>query len=142
MQPNTLIGAVLFSHFQEADIAVGDITITRERLEYVDFTVPYLQNDLGILYSNVHHQFADTPQFLRPWTSELWICLLTALLGTTLLFAFVSRLSSAEWVFKRSQPPNRKHAGRRGLRNRFSLSNSFWFLLASILQQGTDVFPR
>ncbi|CAN7986480.1 unnamed protein product, partial [Ixodes hexagonus] len=128
---------------READLAVGDISITRERLEYVDFTAPFMQNGIGILYRNVDRQYYETPPFLRPWTSELWLCVLTAALATSVLFAFLSRLSPAEWVCRRrAQSSGRKLAGKASLKNRFTLINSFWFVLASLLQQGTDIFPR
>ncbi|KAH7947288.1 hypothetical protein HPB52_009754 [Rhipicephalus sanguineus] len=81
---------------READLAIGDITITRERLEYVDFTTPFLQNDLGVLYRNVDRDFHDRLAFLRPWTGELWLCTATAALASSLALAFASRLSAAE----------------------------------------------
>ncbi|KAG0414998.1 hypothetical protein HPB47_007841 [Ixodes persulcatus] len=128
---------------QEADLGVGDISITRERLEYVDFTAPFMQNGIGILYRNVDRHFKEIPHFLRPWTSELWLYVLTAVLATSLLFSFLSRLSSAEWVCKRRAGSScRKLSGKGRLKNRFTLINSFWFVLASLLQQGTDMFPR
>ncbi|KAL1416535.1 hypothetical protein MTO96_027898 [Rhipicephalus appendiculatus] len=140
---------------READLAIGDITITRERLEYVDFTTPFLQNDLGVLYRNVDRDFHDRPAFLRPWTGELWLCTATAALASSLALAFASRLSAAEWVpatSSRSAATARRSAScsayrkapRRvqTLRNRFTVVDSLWFILGSLLQQGTEVFPR
>nr|XP_037280402.1 glutamate receptor ionotropic, kainate 3-like [Rhipicephalus microplus] len=156
----------------EADLAIGDITITRERLEYVDFTTPFLQvsvtltyrmassawllmNDLGVLYRNVDHDFHDQSAFLRPWTGELWLCTASAALASSLALAIASRLSAAEWVpaaSSRSATMARRStscgayrkAPRRvqTLRNRFTLVDSLWFILGSLLQQGTEVFPR
>ena len=37
--------------FQQADIAVADLTVTAEREEAVDFTAPFLNGGVGILYS-------------------------------------------------------------------------------------------
>ncbi|XP_075750732.1 putative glutamate receptor [Rhipicephalus microplus] len=139
----------------EADLAIGDITITRERLEYVDFTTPFLQNGLGVLYRNVDHDFHDQSAFLRPWTGELWLCTASAALASSLALAIASRLSATEWVpaaSSRSAAMARRStscgayrkAPRRvqTLRNRFTLVDSLWFILGSLLQQGTEVFPR
>nr|XP_054922403.1 glutamate receptor ionotropic, kainate 3-like [Dermacentor andersoni] len=140
---------------READLAIGDITITRERLEYIDFTTPFLQNDLGVLYRNIDREFRDRPEFLRPWTGELWLCAATAALASSLALAFVSRLSAAEWVpasSSKSVAAARRYSSCAGytkaprraqtLRNRFTLFDSLWFILGSLLQQGTEVFPR
>ncbi|CAN8017840.1 unnamed protein product, partial [Ixodes persulcatus] len=144
LSPNgTWSGLIRQVYEREADLGVGDISITRERLEYVDFTAPFMQNGIGILYRDVDRHFKEIPHFLRPWTSELWLYVLTAVLATSLLFSFLSRLSSAEWVCKRRAGSScRKLSGKGRLKNRFTLINSFWFVLASLLQQGTDMFPR
>ncbi|XP_077538967.1 glutamate receptor ionotropic, kainate 3-like [Haemaphysalis longicornis] len=140
---------------READLAIGDISITRERLEYVDFTAPFLQNDLGVLYRNVERSFYERPSFLRPWTAELWLCVASAALATSLMLAFAARLSVAEWVpvkgssacaaaARRPSVSYRKAVPRRvhTLRNRFTLFDSLWFILGSLLQQGTETFPK
>ncbi|KAH7937075.1 hypothetical protein HPB49_007744 [Dermacentor silvarum] len=113
------------------------------------------RNDLGVLYRNIDREFHDRPAFLRPWTGELWLCAATAALASSLALAFASRLSAAEWVpasSSRSVATARRYsscaaytkAPRRvqTLQNRFTLVDSLWFILGSLLQQGTEVFPR
>ncbi|KAL6289619.1 hypothetical protein ACE6H2_007129 [Prunus campanulata] len=55
---------------QTFDALVGDITITSERSQYVDFTIPYSDLGVGMLVSN---EKEDMWFFLKPLSADLWI---------------------------------------------------------------------
>ncbi|XP_064489386.1 glutamate receptor ionotropic, kainate 2-like [Ornithodoros turicata] len=141
----TWTGMVREVYEREADLAVGDLSVTLERMEYVEFTAPFLKNSQGLLYKNVLCESENLPYFLQPLSVEVWFYSLTAVLGVSLLLSLLARLSCEEWVLPSSRCPRWDAAGGDGskrIRNRFTLLNSFWFVLASLMQQGTDVLPR
>ncbi|PRQ33921.1 putative ionotropic glutamate receptor, metazoa [Rosa chinensis] len=51
------------------DAAVGDITITSNRSQYVDFTLPYTDFGLGLLVRNEKNMWI----FFKPLSPYLWI---------------------------------------------------------------------
>ncbi|KAK4419736.1 Glutamate receptor 1.2 [Sesamum alatum] len=57
-------------YLQSFDAAVGDITITSDRLAYVDFTVPYSELGVGFI---VKLDDKDPWFFLKPLNADLWI---------------------------------------------------------------------
>jgi ionotropic glutamate receptor len=65
---------------QRFDAVVGDITITNNRSEYVDFTQPYTESGLVIIVRFQNDESGDPWAFLRPFTLAMWI--------TTLAFFF------------------------------------------------------
>ncbi|KAJ9555741.1 hypothetical protein OSB04_010355, partial [Centaurea solstitialis] len=49
---------------QEFDVAIGDISITSNRSQYVDFTLPYTDLGLGILSRNAEKLQSNLPRFV------------------------------------------------------------------------------
>lgn len=70
---------------QEADMAIVDLSITAERMEVVDFTQPFLRTGISILFRRQQQQ-TDVSYFLfmKPFSLEVWICTLTAFIGSYL----------------------------------------------------------
>ncbi|CAB4269250.1 unnamed protein product [Prunus armeniaca] len=56
--------------YETFDAVVGDTTITSERSQYVDFTIPYTDLGVGMLVSNENE---DMWIFLKPLSADLWI---------------------------------------------------------------------
>ena len=52
---------------QKADIAIADITITKERQLEVDFTMPFLSLGVAILYSKSSVESKDLFSFMQPF---------------------------------------------------------------------------
>ncbi|KAL0435216.1 UNVERIFIED_CONTAM: Glutamate receptor 2.8 [Sesamum radiatum] len=57
-------------YLQTFDAAVGDITITSDRLAYVDFTMPYTELGVGFI---LKLDDKDPWFFLKPLNADLWI---------------------------------------------------------------------
>lgn len=122
---------------KKADIALADLTITYERESAVDFTMPFMNLGIGILYRK---QKKDPPKlfsFMSPLAIEVWIYLLTAFLGVTLFLFVIARFSPYEWI--NPHPCVREPEE---LENSFTMKNTLWFTIGCLMQQGCDIMPR
>ncbi|CAL5044108.1 unnamed protein product [Urochloa decumbens] len=95
------------------DAAVGDVTITPERIRVADFTMPYAHSGLSLLMLSENDSRPIQWIFLEPLTKELWF----ATVGGFLLTGFVV------WMIER--PRNPEYQGSR-LRQ-FSTASYFAF---------------
>lgn len=127
---------------READLAIGDLTITYARERAVDFTTPFLHLGISILYRRPeqdHNMFS----FLLPLTPDIWLGLLLAFLGTSIILHLVARLSPGEWTQQRRQckcgggPDEDDKA-----RNPFSVYNSVWYAGSAMMYQDCGFIPR
>ncbi|GIY87263.1 glutamate receptor ionotropic, kainate 2 [Caerostris darwini] len=130
------------SHFaevfaEEADIAVADLSITYDREDAVDFTMPFMNLGISILFKKPEKQSPPLFSFLKPLSLEVWFYMGTAFLGVSLFLFILARLSPYEWV-----NPHPCDAENEVVENQFTLLNSFWFTIGSIMQQGSDILPR
>ncbi|XP_050365126.1 glutamate receptor 2.8-like [Argentina anserina] len=55
------------------DAAVGDITVTKNRSKYVDFTTPYIDSGVAMVVPVLRRRSENAWVFLRPWTWDLWL---------------------------------------------------------------------
>ncbi|KAH7291300.1 hypothetical protein KP509_29G011200 [Ceratopteris richardii] len=63
-------------HSGEYDAAVGDITITAERLRLVDFTQPFIESGLVVLVKKRDNRLGNPWSFLQPFTPTMWCTIL------------------------------------------------------------------
>lgn len=71
---------------QRADLVLADLTITHEREQVMDFTMPYMDFGVTILYRRPPKQ--EPPSmfiFLDPFTLDVWLCIISAYLLIFLL---------------------------------------------------------
>ncbi|XP_068243990.1 glutamate receptor ionotropic, kainate 2-like isoform X1 [Palaemon carinicauda] len=132
---NGMIGELLD---QRADLAIGDLTITYEREQVVDFTMPWMNLGITILYRKPTKKPPNLFSFLSPLSLDVWLYMATAYLAVSLLLFVLARLSPYEWI---ASFPCREEEDR-SLENQFTLFNSLWFTMGSLLQQGTDQQPK
>ncbi|KAG1662345.1 Glutamate receptor ionotropic, kainate 2 [Nymphon striatum] len=135
---------------QEADLAVGDLTITFEREEAVDFTMPFMNLGISILFKKPTQSVPSLLSFLSPlsWKSSLQSSYLELMKGWRRTdyrkerFSWEKnshptlQFSPYEWVSP--HPCNQESDV---LENQFSLMNSLWFTIGSLMQQGSDLAP-
>nr|CAB3467317.1 unnamed protein product [Digitaria exilis] len=98
------------------DAAVGDVTITPERIMEADFTMPYAQSGLSLLMLSENDSKPIQWIFLEPLTKELWF----ATVGGFLFTGFVV------WMIER--PRNPEYQGSR-LRQ---FSNASYFAFSTL----------
>ncbi|KAL9929272.1 glutamate receptor IIA isoform 1-T1 [Glossina fuscipes fuscipes] len=121
----------------QAQIGISDLTITQLRRKYVDFTVPFMQLGISILFYKRDAEPKNMFAFLQPFAKEVWIYLILTQLIITLMFVFMARISNHEW--ENPHPTNLEPIE---LENKWYTSNSAWLMIGSIMQQGCDILPR
>ncbi|XP_076373999.1 glutamate receptor ionotropic, kainate 2-like isoform X2 [Tachypleus tridentatus] len=131
---NGMIGELIRG---EADIAIVDLTISSSREEAVDFTMPFMNTGISILFKKPVTKVTSLFSFLSPFSMEVWIYMMGAYIGVSLTLFLVGRLSPYEWG-----NPHPCRQDDQVLENSFSLLNSSWFTIGSLMQQGSDLAPR
>ncbi|XP_047363593.1 glutamate receptor ionotropic, kainate 2-like isoform X4 [Vespa velutina] len=119
-----------------ADLAITDLTITSDRESAVDFTMPFMNLGISILFKKPTKATPSLFSFLSPFSNDVWLCLLASYIFVSVLFSVIGRLCPAEWnnPYPCIEEPEE-------LENQFTLKNSFWFTIGSIMQQGSDLAP-
>ncbi|KAL0879832.1 hypothetical protein ABMA27_002372 [Loxostege sticticalis] len=120
----------------DIDFAITDLTITAERERGVDFTTPFMNLGISILF---HTPLPPEPElfaFLLPFSNEVWLYLGFAYIGSSLVLYVVGRLCPEEW-----QNPYPCVEDPPALENQFTLANALWFNLGAVLLQGSEIAP-
>ncbi|CAH2047181.1 unnamed protein product, partial [Iphiclides podalirius] len=119
-----------------ADFAITDLTITSARQKVVDFTSPFMNLGITILYKKPTKQPPDLFSFISPFSLEVWGWLAGAYVGVSVLLFILGRFAPEEW-----QNPYPCIEEPETLDNQFTLANAFWFTLGSVLTQGSEIAP-
>ncbi|XP_066999463.2 glutamate receptor ionotropic, kainate 2 isoform X3 [Anabrus simplex] len=122
---------------QKADLAIADLTITYDREQAVDFTMPFMNLGISILYRKPIKQPPNLFSFLSPLSLDVWIYMATAYLGVSVLLFILARFTPYEWQNPHPCNPDPDH-----LENQFTLLNCMWFAIGSLMQQGCDFLPK
>ena len=122
----------------EADIAIADLTINSNRELAVDFTYPFMSTGISIIYKQPTTKETSLWSFLSPFSALVWIYLMSAFAGISLVLFYVGRFTPYEWA----NPHPCKHHQQPELQNACSARNSFWCTMGSLMQQGSDVAPK
>ncbi|XP_025161130.1 glutamate receptor ionotropic, kainate 2 isoform X4 [Harpegnathos saltator] len=122
---------------KKADLAVGSMTINYARESVIDFTKPFMNLGISILFKVPTSHPARLFSFMNPLAIEIWLCVLGAYVLVSVTMFIVARFSPYEW-----NNPHPCHAGQEVVENQFSLSNSFWFTIGTLMQQGSDLNPK
>lgn len=124
----------------QADLAIVDLTITKERQSAVDFTHPFMTLGIAIMYKKPKMEEAEMYSFLMPFSTEVWLSMWSAYVATSLALWLVSRLSPLEW---KNPHPCMDNPDEKDLENEIhSIGASLWFTIGSLMQQGSDLAPR
>ncbi|XP_049799214.1 glutamate receptor ionotropic, kainate 2-like [Schistocerca nitens] len=131
---NGLVGELINGR---ADLAICDLTITEERQSAVDFTMPFMNLGISILYTKPEKPPPNLFSFLDPFTIDVWIYMATAFLGVSAIFFVLARMAPNEWA--RPHPCDQDSSE---LENTFSLINILWFTMGSLMGAGCDLLPK
>ncbi|XP_068994310.1 glutamate receptor ionotropic, kainate 2 isoform X8 [Neodiprion pinetum] len=121
----------------KADLAVGSMTINYARESVIDFTKPFMNLGISILFKVPTSHPARLFSFMNPLAIEIWLYVLAAYVLVSVTMFVVARFSPYEW-----NNPHPCHAGPDIVENQFSMSNSFWFTIGTLMQQGSDLNPK
>ncbi|XP_071449244.1 glutamate receptor ionotropic, kainate 2-like isoform X2 [Hetaerina americana] len=122
---------------KKADLAICDLTITYSREQAVDFTMPFMNLGISILYSKPVKQPPNLFSFLSPLSVDVWIYMATAYLGVSVVLFVLARLTPYEWNNPHPCNPDPEE-----LETQFNLLNCMWFAIGSLMQQGCDFLPK
>ncbi|CAF0769509.1 unnamed protein product [Brachionus calyciflorus] len=122
---------------KKADIAVAGLTITFQREQAIDFTKPFLNLGISILYKRQQKIDPNIFSFLSPLSIEIWLYIIAAYLIVSILLFVLSRFSPYEW---KNPYPCKKESEL--VENQFTLANSLWFTIGSLMKQGSDINPK
>ncbi|PSN42075.1 Glutamate receptor ionotropic [Blattella germanica] len=103
-----------------ADLAIVDLTITSHRESVVDFTMPFMNLGISILYKRPTKEAPSLFSFMSPFSNDVWLCM----------------MCPYEWTnpYPCIEEPDE-------LENQFTLRNSLWFTIGSLMQQGSEIAP-
>ncbi|CRL04875.1 CLUMA_CG017927, isoform A [Clunio marinus] len=138
---------------RKADLAICDLTITYERRTAVDFTMPFMtlvnlclifdaflilnMTGISILFSKPVKQPPDLFSFLSPLSVEVWVFMLAAYLGVSVMLFVLARIAPDDW--EASHPCNQEAEE---LENIWNMHNCIWLTMGSIMGQGCDILPK
>lgn len=120
-----------------ADLAVAPLTITYVREKFIDFSKPFMSMGISILYRKPNATNNGFFSFLNPMTPDIWVYILLAYLGVSCVLFVIARFSPYEWYDAHPCNP-----GSDVVENNFTLLNSFWFGVGSLMQQGSELMPK
>ncbi|KAK0163923.1 hypothetical protein PV328_002608 [Microctonus aethiopoides] len=114
------------------------MTINYARESVIDFTKPFMNLGISILFKVPTSHPARLFSFMNPLAIEIWLYVLAAYILVSVTMFVVARFSPYEW-----NNPHPCHSGPTEIvENQFSLSNSFWFTIGTLMQQGSDLNPK
>ncbi|XP_066861339.1 glutamate receptor 3 isoform X4 [Anser cygnoides] len=125
-----------------ADIAVAPLTITLVREEVIDFSKPFMSLGISIMIKKPQKSKPGVFSFLDPLAYEIWMCIVFAYIGVSVVLFLVSRFSPYEWHLEDSTEEPRDPQNPPDPPNEFGIFNSLWFSLGAFMQQGCDISPR
>ncbi|MCP9258471.1 AMPA receptor subunit GluR3A [Dirofilaria immitis] len=129
-----LIGSLLSG---EADVCVASLTINQDRERVVDFSKPFMTTGISIMIKKPDKQEFSVFSFMQPLSTEIWMYIIFAYVGVSVVIFLVSRFSPYEWRIEEMSS-----GGGFTISNDFSVYNCLWYTLAAFMQQGTDIVPR
>ncbi|XP_061643704.1 glutamate receptor 1a isoform X4 [Phyllopteryx taeniolatus] len=159
---NGMVGELVYG---KADVAVAPLTITLVREEVIDFSKPFMSLGISIMIKKPTKSKPGVFSFLDPLAYEIWMCIVFAYIGVSVVLFLVSRFSPYEWHaddyeeggepqsptqasasngLQQGQTTNQQNTNQQSLEqtNEFGIFNSLWFSLGAFMQQGCDISPR
>ncbi|CAL8109948.1 unnamed protein product [Orchesella dallaii] len=120
-----------------ADIAVADLSVNKDRQKALDFTMPFMNLGISILYVEPKYKAPELFSFMNPFAVDVWMYMFYAFFGVSIVLFIIARVSPMEWDCPHPciEDPDE-------LENQFTLLNSFWFTIGSLMQQGSDIAPK
>ncbi|XP_072394933.1 glutamate receptor ionotropic, kainate 2 [Diabrotica undecimpunctata] len=122
---------------KRADLAVASMTINYARESVIDFTKPFMNLGIGILFKVPTSQPTRLFSFMNPLAVEIWLYVLAAYILVSFTLFVMARFSPYEW-----NNPHPCHQDSDIVENQFSVSNSFWFITGTFLRQGSGLNPK
>ncbi|CAH0390022.1 unnamed protein product [Bemisia tabaci] len=137
---------------KKADLAVGSMTINYARESVIDFTKPFMNLGISILFKVPTEKESKLFTFMHPFGRETWALVSVALIVVSVSLMLVARVSPYECPKPRppllrpgvepETQPRRPPRLWPPLSRRLTLSNCVWFIFGVLLRQGSGVSPQ
>ncbi|XP_078533110.1 glutamate receptor 2 isoform X1 [Lissotriton helveticus] len=134
---NGMVGELVYG---KADIAIAPLTITLVREEVIDFSKPFMSLGISIMIKKPQKSKPGVFSFLDPLAYEIWMCIVFAYIGVSVVLFLVSRFSPYEWHTEEFEDGRETQSNEST--NEFGIFNSLWFSLGAFMRQGCDISPR
>ncbi|CAN0005284.1 unnamed protein product [Lampetra planeri] len=82
---NGMVGEVVY---KRADLAMGSLTINEERLEVIDFSVPFVETGISVMVSKGNGT-VSLSAFLEPYSAAVWVMMFVLCLSVVAIAVFV-----------------------------------------------------
>lgn len=77
----------------DVDMAIVDLTITAERQSFVDFTLPFMNTGIGVLFFKITKEKISLFSFMNPFSLSVWMCLVLLTSLSALALHVMGRIS-------------------------------------------------
>ncbi len=84
-------GLMLLTIFQRADLAMADLTINYQREMVVDFTMPFLDLGISVLYVKAKQKDVNLFAFLSPLSAYVWLLMILAGVSVSMVMYFIAK---------------------------------------------------
>ncbi|CAI5483988.1 unnamed protein product [Closterium sp. Yama58-4] len=101
------------------DGAVGDITVTADRAQIVDFTQPFMESGLGLVVPVLQGDPANPWAFLYPFTGSMWALMIASIVFTAAVIWYLEHNQNLDFG---------------GGPYHHQLTTSLWFAFASMVR--------
>ncbi|KAG5889810.1 hypothetical protein JTB14_025589 [Gonioctena quinquepunctata] len=122
---------------KKAHLALCDLTITHERQQVVDFSMPFMTLGISILHKYPDAKDGNMFAFLEPFATAVWIYSATLFLVVSVVLFFIARMAPGDWE---NPHPCDEHPAE--LENIWDIKNCHWATMAAITNQGCDILPK
>ncbi|KAF8363665.1 nmr-1 [Pristionchus pacificus] len=130
-----LSGAIQLLADEEADMAIGAITINPEREQFVDFSEPWLYHGIRIV-EKATPRASPMQSFLQPLQSSLWISLLISVIAVGIVIYLLDINSPFKAFYV-------AHSDDSSSEDRVGLGEAMWFVWGVLLNSGvSEKTPR
>lgn len=137
-------------------MAAAALSITPERQQVLDFTIPYINQGLTVLTLRHRNQPVSVYQAFLPLRIEVWISVIVALVVVAIVTTCINRLSPFDYYGRAvDQLRTLKNSSKDSCQDikywqtekdneieAFSFSNNLWYTLESFLSQGAERTSR
>ncbi|XP_011872397.1 PREDICTED: glutamate receptor ionotropic, kainate 2-like isoform X2 [Vollenhovia emeryi] len=130
---NGMLGKIIDG---EADLAITDLTITSARESVVDFTSPFMNLGISVLYRTPTRAPPGYLSFLGPFSKDVWLHLIGAYIAVTTLLFVIGKLCPVEWT---NPYPCIKEP--KVLETPYTLTDTPFLVIGAILKSPTGFAP-
>ena len=126
--------------FQKADLGIGSFSISSDRESIIDFTQPFMDVGLTILMKKTPDDEYKVFSFLRPFTWDLWLALVCAVLVTGVILWCTSVWSPYGFRGRCVQLPDSSKVKKDDVKtiDNLWLVTAMWSSFSYAVSQGSD----